>query len=130
MENIRFGFTNIDSDLIGNNRFADPLGIQPIWSHFGRVLVPNLTEQTRYAAGFYMLVCILYLYEEYKKWIDIQENEKTMSVETFYILAEQLFAYATYEQEQKWELPGERNLKFYYNNKPDAYRVYIGLRRE
>lgn len=113
----RFGFTGIDKDLLGANRFADPLGTQVLWSHFGRALVPNLTEQTQIATGFYLLVCILYLYRKYRtEWIPKHEDERGMDVEAFYALAEQLFSYATFEAEQKWDLPGDRSVKFFYND--------------
>lgn len=126
-----YGFTEVDKDLEGANRFADPLGMQPLWSHFGRQLVPNMTEQTWYVSGFYLLTCLLYLYEShYRPWSEKQENKKTIPVESFYILGEQLFAYAVYENEKRWELPGDQLLKYYYESKADAFGVKIGLKRE
>lgn len=126
----RFGFTLKDDGLVGSSRFTEPLGIQPIWSHFGRAIVPNFTEQTGNAYGFFLLVYILFYYEEYCEWIEKYQESKRMSVEQFYILAEQIFAYSYYENEHQWNLPGKRNLEYYYTNKDDPYTIKVGLKRE
>jgi len=127
---IRFGFTDRDSELIREDRSKDPLGLQPVWGYFGRQLIPNLTEQTKHASGFWILACILYLYEqEYSKWANDKSDRKTIPVEDFYILAEQLFAYSSYHHQKKWRLPGSNELKYHYEQRKNGV-VIIGHNRE
>src|SRR6266576_192184 len=46
-----FFFTEVDPE-IALKESRDPLGLQPIWSHFGRKLVGNLTTVTISVRGF------------------------------------------------------------------------------
>jgi hypothetical protein len=46
-----FFFTDVDPEVALKNS-RDPLGFQPLWSHFGRKLIGNLTTITASACGF------------------------------------------------------------------------------
>ena len=43
---------------------VDPLGVQPIWSHFGRHVVTNLTTVSNSVRGFTVLLLGRYLAEQ------------------------------------------------------------------
>ncbi|MEI8348697.1 MAG: hypothetical protein WCI77_00950 [Candidatus Omnitrophota bacterium] len=120
----RFGFTAIDKELVGDSRLADPMGILPIWSYFGRALIPNLTEQTGQARGFYLLCSILSLYEKYVEWAE-KKNNKIMPVEQFYILVEQVFAYAVFYNTGDWNLRGDRNVKYFMKDNPNQITISL-----
>jgi hypothetical protein len=68
----------------------DPLGIQPIWTRFGRHVIGNLTMASNSVRGFTTLLLGFYFAERV-----IEENAAASILETF-IKWEQLASYARY----------------------------------
>ena len=86
-----FGFTERDTELLGGSRYADPLGIGPIWSNIARRLIPNLTAQSTRAQGFQLLLCGVDLYERVVE----RSNGDATEFRNFYVVLEQAFAHST-----------------------------------
>lgn len=57
-------FTNTDSTLIRSGGGRDPLSFQPIWSSFGRKLVPCLASPVTQVNGIIAVLFIHWLYEK------------------------------------------------------------------
>lgn len=111
----QFGFTLIDKELIGDTHLSDPLATTSLWSHFGRLIIPNLTEQTHNIQGFHMLCLNLYFYNRY--YTSYLGNEGKIGITDFYKTAEQIFAYSYYNKNEEWKLPGKNRLIRLYGAK-------------
>jgi len=68
----------------------DPLGIQPIWAHFGRRVVTNLTTQSSSVRGFTVLILARYFTE---RLIDEGQLPREEALDAF-LRTEQMGAYA------------------------------------
>ena len=98
----QFDFTLTDRELIGDTHLSDPLATMSLWSHFGRLIVPNLTEQTNNLQGFHMICLNFYLYNSYST--SEPGGEKIIGITDFYKTAEQIFAYAYFNKTGEWKL--------------------------
>ncbi len=103
---LNYGFTARDTELLGGSRYADPLGIGPVWSNLARRVVPNLTNQTNRGEGFQLLVCAVDLYERHRA----DKGDAALPFRDFYIVLEQAFSHSAYRygKLQRWRLPGSR----------------------
>ena len=68
----------------------DPLGVQPVWSRFGRHVVTNLTTVTTAVRGFTTLLLGRYYGERFVAAGDVQEHE----VLSVFLRMEQIAGYA------------------------------------
>lgn len=74
----------------------DPLGIQPIWSRFGREVVTNLTSVTRAVRGFAVVLLARYYSERLiEQGIAYEEDAVPM-----FLRLEQIAAYARYSRDE------------------------------
>jgi len=105
-----FGFTARDTELLGGSRYADPLGLGPVWANLARRVVPNLTNQTHRGEGFQLLICGVDLYERH---VEASGGNSALPFRDFYIVLEQAFAHSTfrYGKSRRWNLPGSRAVK-------------------
>ena len=100
-------FTSGDDELLGAQRRADPLGVQPVWSALGHEVVPHVTETSRQAAGFEILLIGIWLYHRYVA----DAANRGARIEEFFQLIEQAFAWSVFlEDPEEWKLPGNRGL--------------------
>jgi hypothetical protein len=106
-EPFTFALTKRDSQLVGNTRLADPIGVLPIWSRIARQLVPHLTAQTSALAGFELLIVVL---DAYRRPQMQAARDLGISARHVFMVAEQLAAYAVTHNHgaEKWPLPGRR----------------------
>ncbi|PKN19284.1 MAG: hypothetical protein CVU71_07180 [Deltaproteobacteria bacterium HGW-Deltaproteobacteria-6] len=88
-------FTNPDSELIRSGRGRDPLGLQPVWSAFGRELVPYLASPVTQVSGIKSILLIHWLADCPLK--DFFNAEKKPSFRSFFRLMEGVLEYFLYK---------------------------------
>jgi hypothetical protein len=115
-----FAFTAIDNDLLRPTAGRDPLGVQAIWQHRARDLVPHLTASTGRHEGFFLLLTALAWWPKFAADQRFPEGKLI----DYFMLVEQAVARACHVAQAEWPLPGTRSL-----NSNTAKGVYIGMAR-
>lgn len=96
----------------------DPLGLEAIWSHFGRQLIGNLTTVTNNLDNFIVaLLCCLYAHEQ-------NDDNNISAIQSRFMKMEQLCAYLRFSFEPKNSgilgitrvRKNVANNKYYFNN--------------
>jgi hypothetical protein len=116
-----FYLTKPDTELISCKNARDPLGTQVITSAMGRRIIRNLTENSRDIRGFQLLITTFALYDLFNQYCDKNRKDikdklkkssfsEVFSLENFFILCEQAFAYSHYKVRGNYPLPGSRQV--------------------
>lgn len=119
-------FTKYDKSITGSIR-RDPLGLQPIWSYYGRRVVSHLTTVSTDIRGFRELLLCLSICKECMK------DNKDESYQGLVLLFEQLFIYSTIEHNMKEGIIGSDNGSSKYkkaNGNPEISSTNTILIRE
>jgi hypothetical protein len=95
----------------------DPLGIIPIWSHFGRYVVGNLTTVTNSVRGFTTVLLGVYLANEI---LAKSESRNTSSTLELFLKFEQLAAYSRYQINGDEDFRGLRRVQYWLSQRPVA----------
>jgi hypothetical protein len=84
----------------------DPLGIQAVWQHRARDVIPALTAASRRADGFRVLATGLAWWPAFAS----AQNARAGEQSRFFLLFEQAVARACRTGGKEWKLPGTRGL--------------------
>lgn len=93
-------FTAEDTSITGKSQ-RDPLGLQPIWSFYGRKVINHLTTISTTLHGFREVLLCLSICSDVK---DIQN--KSFSYPQLILLFEQLFIYTAISKKDKRKIDG------------------------
>lgn len=91
-----FYLTKLDDELTSSGGARDPLGLQSVWSYFGRRLVPSLTTVSTRSRHFSRLLLALYC-RDY--WLDVRPDTELRRAEPLLIF-EELHAYSLRDQHE------------------------------
>jgi len=122
-----FFFTEVDPEVALKDS-RDPLGFQPIWSHFGRKLVGNLTTVTTSVRGFTTLLLGHHLAS---RLVDSGEVPAVEYIESF-LRFEQIAAYSRIAWAEETgdavnAIRGIRRVEARYKNGHGRVRVLLRL---
>ncbi len=92
-------FTEPDPDLVRIGGWRDPLGLQPVWSYFGRKLVPNLASPVRNINGIKAVLLIHWLAEASP--FDKVPQTDVQQFRRFFRLMEGTLEYALWKKDGK-----------------------------
>lgn len=93
-------FTSLDPDLTRSSGGRDPLGMQSIWSAFGRRIVPNLATPVTQISGIKAVLLIHWLAETHlRDFLDGQDRK----FRDFFRLMEGLIEYCLWDLSKKNE---------------------------
>ena len=95
-------FTEYDEKITGTSR-RDPLGLQPIWSYYGRRVIKHLTTVSTDIRGFREVLLCLAICGEYKN------RHQEESYKDLILLFEQLFVYAAIRHDSTEGILGADN---------------------
>ncbi len=102
-------FTEPDKDLIRSGSGRDFLGLQPVWSGFGRKLVPHLATPVTQITGIKAVLLIHWLADEPLK--DFFNDEKKRGFRSFFRLMEGILEFFL------WKSSSEDNVQFCYGTR-------------
>jgi len=83
-------FTNSDPALVRSGGGRDPLSLLPVWSSFGRVLVPNLASPVTQVNG---VIAVLFIHWLYERPLEKFFSEGDKSFRQYFRLIEGLLEY-------------------------------------
>lgn len=95
-------FTSKDDSISGTSQ-RDPLGLQPIWSYYGRKVINHLTTISTTIHGFREVLLCLSICNE------IKDCKKDITFKDLILLFEQLFIYTAISKEKKEGILGADN---------------------
>ncbi|MCA9664201.1 MAG: hypothetical protein KC503_01395 [Myxococcales bacterium] len=103
-----FHLTKLDEELAASGGSRDPLGLQPVWSYFGRKLVPSLTTVSTRSQHFSRLLLALSCRDT---WLAQRPGTELSGVEALLVF-EELHAYSLRaEMDDIGETPGKRRVE-------------------
>lgn len=101
-------FTEYDDKITGTSK-RDPLGLQPIWSYYGRRVIKHLTTVSGDIRGFReVLLCLSIC-------ATVKENHNNANYKDLILLFEQLFVYSAIINGNKEGILGADNGAVRYN---------------
>ena len=101
-------FSKPDEELVSSGSSRDPLGLQPVWSHFGRQLIPSLTTVSTRSHHFSRLLVSLYCRD---RWLEEHQDTRLSGTEPILIF-EVLHAYSLRsEYDDIGDTPGKRRVE-------------------
>lgn len=111
-------FTEYDEKITGTSK-RDPLGLQPIWSYYGRRVIKHLTTISDDIRGFReVLLCL-------SVCSSVKDNHSNMSYKDLILLFEQLFVYSAIINDKKDGILGADNGAVRYSNTKMNTKVSI-----
>ena len=118
-------FTEYDKDVTGSaNR--DPLGLQPIWQHYGNQVIKHLTGQSNDLRGFReVLLCLSICNDCLNDCLKEPRFKNRFDLQELILLFEQLFIYSTItEGDSDGILGNENGTRKYKDNNEDPFVSY------
>lgn len=95
-------FTEYDEKITGTSK-RDPLGLQPIWSYYGRRVIKHLTTVSGDIRGFReVLLCLSIC-------ASVKDNHNKIGYRELILLFEQLFVYSAIIKDEKEGILGADN---------------------
>ncbi len=108
-------FTEYDEGITGTSQ-RDPLGLQLIWSYYGRRLIKHITTISDDIRGFREVLLCLSICSDYYQ---MQNVKNKLEPKSLILLFEQLFVYSTVRKKELAGIIGADNANARYKEKKD-----------
>jgi hypothetical protein len=108
-------FTAYDEKITGTSQ-RDPLGLQLIWSYYGRKLVKHITTISDDIRGFREVVLCLSICSNYYQ---MQNGRNKLELKSLILLFEQLFVYSTVRKGKPEGIIGADNANARYKERQE-----------
>ena len=108
-------FTAYDEKITGTSQ-RDPLGLQLIWSYYGRRLVKHITTISDDIRGFREVLLCLSICNDYYQ---MQNGKNKLELKSLILIFEQLFVYSTVRRGESAGIIGADNANARYKEKQE-----------